>query len=276
MPEGEIYFIGFLNNVDSTIINLRLDYGFKIEKMHIKDAESFISLVPIYNQFTLFNKGCVKDKHVYYISNSFKVKDVSSCTFPPEIFKFGKKYLNVHENGYLNNIIKIMRLFKKGSISLPIELYYYYENSVPKMKSCSMRSKYGACNLFSLDDMELKELQELIQNKDYYDCISNKVINIALSFFMDNRGDKRCFNLYKVYEIIRKDCGSEANMIDYLGTSRNKLRKFRETMNHLCGMHSRHAESRHGKSMDINEAEELIRNLLKMWINLKIGKKMKY
>jgi len=141
MTQGKVHFRGILAITDSSITNIKLDYGFKIEKMDIDTAKSFISLWPTYKHNALFDKGCVVENNVYYISNSFSVQDLSD-PFSPEIDSFRMKYNNGYENGYLDNIIKIMRLFHRGNISIPISIYYYFKNGI-QLKSGGMKSKYG-------------------------------------------------------------------------------------------------------------------------------------
>jgi len=59
MTQGKVHFRGILAITDSSITNIKLDYGFKIEKMDIDTAKSFISLWPTYKHNALFDKGCV-------------------------------------------------------------------------------------------------------------------------------------------------------------------------------------------------------------------------
>jgi hypothetical protein len=269
--KNKMHYMGFLANFDDSsylISNLKLEWGFEIRydslqriaKLIAKldNTKSDIAVIKLIEMgVNSYLKTPDSDSYIHYFYNSF--------TDEIEFIK--------HKNEYLQHLIRLMRLFKKGDISLPLEYQFFCRNGTPTLSRMGKSKTSGLSRKrFLLVDKDIPALQDLIQNEEYYNIIKkNENINKAISFFFDAREDKRCFNLYKVYEIIRKDYGGEPNMINNLKTSRKKLSKFRNTMNYLCGMHSRHGVNLQGEGMDINEAEDLIRNLINKWINLKMG-----
>jgi hypothetical protein len=110
MDNEERYYIGFLANVDSSILSVKLDHGFIIESMSIKQYQDFISDI---------KKDDLNYKQVW---------DILSYEYPIVNFdeqkiyfikNTSKKYLLYPE--YLPQILTMFRLFSEGNIRIPIQ-----------------------------------------------------------------------------------------------------------------------------------------------------------
>ena len=82
-------------------------------------------------------------------------------------------------------------------------------------------------------------------------------------------------NLYKIYEIIRANVGSDKSMRDNGWASMSQFKSFRTTANspHAMGYKARHGvwrEQLPKNPMSLNEAESLILHLVKCWFDSKI------
>ncbi len=114
MSEGP-YFYSFLANVDSNILNLKLDYGFKVEEISVAEYQKFIS------------------KFVGTLDN--KLGLLSNVLYPKHsIVQKGKIYyikglteiLKEEDARYIINLIAKLRLFKEGFITIPVNIGYGY------------------------------------------------------------------------------------------------------------------------------------------------------
>jgi len=81
-------------------------------------------------------------------------------------------------------------------------------------------------------------------------------------------------NLYRVFEVIRKDAGGEEKIVQHGWTTRNQITRFRRTVNSPTVLGS---EARHGVEpstsppdpMSIHEAQAFITRLLEKWLRSK-------
>lgn len=98
-----------------------------------------------------------------------------------------------------------------------------------------------------------------------------KPVENALYFFREGTWD----NLYKVYEIIRDDTGSEQAIIKKSWGSKPELHRFTQTVqsSEALGNDARHASKRYkppAQPMSLSEAKSLIRGILMNWMQTKI------
>jgi len=161
MGKNEIHFMGFLANFDdinSSILNLKLKHGFEIRCDSLQKISQLVSILDNTScdtaQIKLINAGINSyvttpdgdgDRFVYYIYNS--VND------------------EIHKNHvYLLHFINLMRLFKEGDVSMPLEYQFYYKNGVPTVSSMGEDTAIRVSrNRFSIFDEELPKLQEFIR-----------------------------------------------------------------------------------------------------------------
>lgn len=171
-----IYFLGFLANTDSSILNIKLDYDFKIEEM-LEDKGAVIvcmlEKLPYKHAFMelLLHVPSLhlclnnSEKKFYYISNSVdsyvEMDEKGSLTNTPPGFSNLQRLVS----DYLSPVIRLMRLFKEGSICMPQEYYYFMDNSTPK-SFVSMRKTLDISPepKYTLEDSEIPDLQKFIKN----------------------------------------------------------------------------------------------------------------
>jgi hypothetical protein len=126
----EIHFMGFLANSDTSILNVTLDHGFKIydisEKKGVILLSIFEGLPSMEIHKKIMNFHCCSGEKLYYVGNSFE-SDVEMSddglftSFPSEAAEFNNNLVC----GYLNPVIQLMRLFKEGTICMPL-MYYFF------------------------------------------------------------------------------------------------------------------------------------------------------
>jgi len=102
--------MGFLANVDSSILNVKLDHGFAMESMSIDQYINFISDMNkgdldyldakrvISYEFPIINHD---EKKIFFIKNTAK--------------KFSQNY------DYLTKVLTLLRLFAEGNIQIPMQ-----------------------------------------------------------------------------------------------------------------------------------------------------------
>jgi len=173
MSKKEIHFMGLLSNTDSSILNVKLDSGFEIHVISEKEGinlisilESLSSMKEIYKKLFM-DFHCLSEKKLYYIGNSFECeiemdeKGFLINPFPSELVEFNN---NLVDN-YLNPMIRLMRLFKEGNICMPLEYYYFIDNSTPKLFMSKFSGSYiSSEELYALENSEIDDLQKFIQN----------------------------------------------------------------------------------------------------------------
>jgi hypothetical protein len=169
MSKKEIRFMGLLANNDTSILNVKLDHGFKIHAISEREGVTVVSILEslpfmeIYKKFTLFN--CLYEEKLYYIDNSFEsdieMNDEGVITSSlSEVMKFNNNLVH----GYLNPVIRLMRLFKEGNICMPLKYYYFIDNKIPKSFMREGTFLYVPSELYTLESSEIPDLQRFIQN----------------------------------------------------------------------------------------------------------------
>ena len=171
MPtKKEIHFMGLLANTDSSILNVKLDHGFKIYALTNREGFTLISifegLPPMEIGRKLFmDFHCLSDKKLYYIGNSFE-SDIEMnnegvlTSFPSEVAKFDNELIH----GYLNPVIRLMRLFKEGNICMPLKYYYFVDNNIPKSFMTMGTHLYISPEVYTLESFKIADLQRFLRN----------------------------------------------------------------------------------------------------------------
>jgi hypothetical protein len=82
-------------------------------------------------------------------------------SFPSEVAKFDNNLVH----GYLNPVIRLMRLFKEGNICIPLKYYFFIDNNAPKSFIRQSTGLYISSEpKYTLENSELPDLQRFIQN----------------------------------------------------------------------------------------------------------------
>ena len=159
--------MGLLANVDTSILNVELDNGFRIYTLPEREGVTRLSIfeglpfMEIYKKLVKFN--CFSGGKLYYIDNSFEsdieMNDEGVLTSVPV-----GKFVNDLVHGYLYPVIRLMRLFKEGNICMPLEYYYFVDNNRPKSFMRVGTNLYVSQEIYTLESSEIPDLQRFIQN----------------------------------------------------------------------------------------------------------------
>ncbi len=171
MSKKEIHFMGLLANIDKSILDVKLDLGFKIHTISAKKGVALLSIfaglppMEIYKKLTIFN--CLSRDKLYCVGNSFESdielgNDGALTSYPSGMGEFSNKLVY----GYLGPVIKLMRLFKGGNICMPLEYYYFIDDNIPKSFTRTETNLYIPSELYTLESSEIPDLQEFIQNTE--------------------------------------------------------------------------------------------------------------
>lgn len=166
-----VSFVGVLGNADASILNVKFDYGFYSLGMPDNEAAKLISFferLTIYEAAkTLFMElPCInsKEKRIYFVRNSFQ------CDLEENAKQEDEKLLsciapfdNELVYRYLNNVLRLMRLFKEGNVCMPLK-YYLLDADSPNPRVFMKGRDYRSLTreAYTLDSSELSDLQTFI------------------------------------------------------------------------------------------------------------------
>lgn len=163
MPKKQIYFFGLLANTDLSILKVNLEHGFKIKCISKNEGlnlflifESLPNMEEVYTKFVI-DLPCLNlsEKKFYFISNSFE----SEIEMNSKVGEFDKL---VHD--YLKPVIRLMRLFKKGNIFIPLDYYYFIDNDIPRLFLRRSANLYVSSELYTLEYSEISALERFIKD----------------------------------------------------------------------------------------------------------------
>lgn len=158
-----MYFIGLLQNVDSSILKVGLENNFKFNSISQEKGTELFSklekLSPIHTHrklamdYPCFN---IKLKKYFFIESSFGVT-ISKDGYPKGLFEF-----NQLVNSYLVPTIRLMRLFKDGNIGIPIKYYFFKK---PFRQKTSERTLILPSHrpIYTLNEDEIPKLQDFLE-----------------------------------------------------------------------------------------------------------------
>lgn len=182
--------MGILSNVDSSILKINFEHGFKVEgrpdndqfqvrtnnypnnKLNYKEIAHLIyhleglPLGEVYKKLVP-DLSCVNvsEKKIYIITNSLEI-DIKmndkriSKNLPSEVAKFDNNFVH----GYLYPVIQLMRLFKEGNISMPWIYYYSIDNDIPIPYMRIITPLHVLKEPYTIESSEIPELLEFIKN----------------------------------------------------------------------------------------------------------------
>ena len=168
MEKKNIHFIGFLANVDDSLLKLDLGQPFTIEKKSQGDASSFMCYIRKYYGAKSEDgilaiedqvNGIVHNQSFYYYcitaSNieSFEATPQGVVIRPDALQKF------VYP---LRDKVRLLRLFKEGNIMMRFSLFYHLEGSEPKVFWSIHEGPLSDGTIFKLEPYEVAEAQDFI------------------------------------------------------------------------------------------------------------------
>lgn len=203
MAQKEIKFIGFLANVDNSI--MKVDFGsvFKVQKLSYNKAANLLlplthdtSPFGIIKQLTLDLGYYNNEKHRHCVTSSLKDnlkfnENDSITEWPTKLLPFHNK----HVVKGLQQKLQLMRLFYDVNICMPF-LYYYIDDAdgVKIVMGAGSESFLGSDVKYVVHKGQKQKLQDFIDNTslpfshEYLQLafesfeVSYKVSNLALAF----------------------------------------------------------------------------------------------
>lgn len=163
---NKVYFRGILANVDSSILQMDFNHGFKIESFSEEEATTLFSQLEkipamAFAQYFL-NLQClnVPEQRMYTISNSLEnMSSHNSST----LFSVIARFDNALVRGHLEPVIRLMRLFKEGDIRMPVKFYYQVQNGGIQEKMRMEDGRNVSNEPYHLEASEIPVLQSFIQ-----------------------------------------------------------------------------------------------------------------
>ena len=186
MSKKMIYFLGLLSNIDSSILKINFEHGFKVEgrpdsgqlqvrtndypndTLNYKEVAHLIyhleglPLNEVYKKL-IADLSClnVSEKKIYVITNSIEIDvKMNDKGISTEVAKFDKLVY-----GYLHPIIQLMRLFKEGNISMPWIYHYSIDNDgIPRPYKRIIMPLHVLKGPYTIESSEIPELLKFIKN----------------------------------------------------------------------------------------------------------------
>ncbi len=190
MAQKEIKFIGFLANVDNSI--MKVDFGsvFKMQKLsYNKAANLLLQLTHDTSPFGIIKKLTSdlgyynNEKHRYCVTSSLKDnlkfnENDSITEWPSKLFPFHNKQV---VKG-LKQKLQLMRLFYDVNICIPF-LYYYIDNAdgVKIVMGAGSESFLGSDVKYKVHRGQKQKLQDFIDNTSL--PFSHKYLQLAFESF---------------------------------------------------------------------------------------------
>ncbi|MGA2322414.1 MAG: hypothetical protein ABSG22_01035 [Sedimentisphaerales bacterium] len=159
MEKKDIHLIGFLSNVDDSILKLDLGQPFTIEKISQGDAISFIRNIREFYGTESDNgilaiedrvNGIVHDQSFYYYC--VMARNIESFESTPQggvVIRYGALE-NIVEP--IRNKLRLLRLFKEGNILLLFSLLYHLVEDKPRAFSFCREWPLTERTVFKLKD----------------------------------------------------------------------------------------------------------------------------
>jgi hypothetical protein len=171
MQKKNIHFIGFLANVDDSLLKLDLGQPFTIEKKSQGDASSFLchirqhygtksedGILAVEDRVN----GIVHNQSFYYYcitaSNieSFEATPQGGVVIRPDALE--RSFYPLRDK------VRLLRLFKEGNIMMRFSLFYYLEGSEPKVVWSIREGPLSDGTIFKLKPYKVAEAQDFIKN----------------------------------------------------------------------------------------------------------------
>ena len=170
MPKRKIHFIGFLANVDDSILQLSLGHPFTIEKKSQDEVVPFTrDIRQHYGTNSEYGILAVEDQvngivhnqsFYYYCVTGRNVESFNSTPQGGVVIKWGK-----HEEFHrlIQEKLRLLRLFKEGNISLEFSCIYHLKDSQPSVFGLCREWPIADKTKFHLEDNEISDAQCFIE-----------------------------------------------------------------------------------------------------------------
>jgi hypothetical protein len=161
----KIHFIGFLANVDDTILELKLGNDFVVEKLSQKEVMPFLKRIEFHYGVNAIGgysgvlcEGvspkcyCIRNDNIAEFQTTEQdgvVSETATC----------EKYLND-----IKNKVRLLRLYNGGNILLRFSCFYHIKKTEPSIFRIVRQWIIKDKTLFTLDGDEYAKVQDFIKN----------------------------------------------------------------------------------------------------------------
>lgn len=131
MSKAKIHFIGFLANVDDTILKLNLGDSFVVEKLSQEEVRPFLKQIEFhYGVNGISGIFCERVLPKCYCIRNNNIANFQTTEQGGVVIKLAecKRYLND-----IRNKVRLLRLFKEGNILLHFSCFYYIKKTKPSI-----------------------------------------------------------------------------------------------------------------------------------------------
>ena len=161
----DLYFKGFLTNVDDSILKLRIGDGYSIEKRQQEEVRPFLKALEFH----------------YGVQSGFGVLNFGPDGRPSGCYSVGKCFPEFVEGTPQGGIViplaklrdirhsltdklRLLRLFKEGNILMQSAIFYHIEESRPSVAQVGTEYPLTDRTVFRLDDAELAQAESFVSD----------------------------------------------------------------------------------------------------------------
>ena len=161
----DLYFIGFLVNVDDSILKLRIGDGFSIDKKQQQEIMPFLRKLDFHygaqsaTEILNFNPNgrpsgcyCIKKHFPELVENT-----------PQGVIVIPIAKLEAISRS-LRDKLRLLRLFKGGNIFMRYSLFYHLKESIPQVAQVGREYPLTDRTVFQLNDDEHAQAEAFINN----------------------------------------------------------------------------------------------------------------
>ena len=176
MTVRQIYFVGLLQNVDSSILKVKLENNFRFNSITKSEGIELFSVLENLPWHKLITKlfmdyPCLNPnlEMFFIVENSFN----------SDLFNNMSKFNN-ELVAHLSPKIRLMRLFKEGNIGMPLQ-YYFLKDPLTSLLQSSEQAYISSRSCYSLSDVEIDQLQNFLEKTNL--PFKHKYIQLAFENF---------------------------------------------------------------------------------------------
>jgi len=167
----DVYFLGILCNVDSTIFKIDLEHDFTIESIEKENGMELISQLEnksytelffyFFSKFQCFNHN---EQKIYVVKKTLR----ADLKLDDEglINERGSEITEFHNeliHKYLHNTFRLMRLYKEGDIRMPVSYVYFFHNGKIRKIQTMSTIQHISHIIYHIEDSEVKEITNMIK-----------------------------------------------------------------------------------------------------------------
>ena len=161
----DLYLIGFLVNVDDSILKLRIGDGFSIDKKQQQEIMPLLQKLDYHygaeSGFEIINFNQDGRPSGCYCINKYLPEFVEGTPQGGIVIPVAK-LKEIYRN--LRDKLRLLRLFKEGNILMRYSLYYYFKESIPQTAQIGREYPLTDRTLFHLSDDEYAQAEAFIND----------------------------------------------------------------------------------------------------------------